>query len=90
MATKLRLWQATKYSRILYMDADTVLTGDTDSVFADTKVRAASWWMPVGSRIQTAPPLPQNAHSSFLAVPARDAGQPSSPSWYPACIPHLT
>ena len=27
MATKLRLWQLTQYERIMYLDADTVLTG---------------------------------------------------------------
>ena len=27
MATKLRLWQLTQYKRIMYLDADTVLTG---------------------------------------------------------------
>jgi len=33
MATKLRLWQMTQYQRIMYLDADTVLTGPVDSTF---------------------------------------------------------
>jgi glycogenin glucosyltransferase len=36
MATKLRLWQQLKYSRVLYMDADTVLTGDASDIFTNT------------------------------------------------------
>ena len=34
MATKLRLWQMTQYERILYLDADTVLTGDAAHIFS--------------------------------------------------------
>jgi len=34
MATKLRLWQLTQYSRVLYLDADTVLTGPVDQLFS--------------------------------------------------------
>jgi len=33
MATKLRLWQMTQYSRIMYLDADTILTGPVDETF---------------------------------------------------------
>jgi glycogenin glucosyltransferase len=33
MATKLRLWQMKQYQRILYLDADTVLTGDATEIF---------------------------------------------------------
>merc|ERR550537_1445575 len=33
MATKLRLWQLTQYERILYLDADTVLTGPVATLF---------------------------------------------------------
>ena len=33
MATKLRLWQMTQYERIMYLDADTVLTGPVDATF---------------------------------------------------------
>jgi len=33
MATKLRLWQMKQYERIMYLDADTVLTGDASAVF---------------------------------------------------------
>mmetsp|Transcript_28045 Transcript_28045/g.76589 ORF Transcript_28045/g.76589 Transcript_28045/m.76589 type:complete len:329 (+) Transcript_28045:302-1288(+) len=41
MATKLRLWQQLKYSRVLYMDADTVLTGEADDIFEKTEGFAA-------------------------------------------------
>jgi len=34
MATKLRLWQLTQYQRIMYLDADTVLTGAVADTFA--------------------------------------------------------
>jgi len=34
MATKLRLWQLTQYQRIMYLDADTVLTGPVAETFA--------------------------------------------------------
>jgi len=33
MATKLRLWQMKQYQKIMYLDADTVLTGDASSLF---------------------------------------------------------
>jgi len=33
MATKLRLWQMKQYERIMYLDADTVLTGDASEIF---------------------------------------------------------
>jgi len=33
MATKLRLWQLTQYNRVLYLDADTILTGPVSEVF---------------------------------------------------------
>jgi len=33
MATKLRLWQLTQYQRVLYLDADTILTGPVSDVF---------------------------------------------------------
>jgi len=33
MATKLRLWQLTQYEKVLYLDADTVLTGPVTKVF---------------------------------------------------------
>lgn len=33
MATKLRLWQMTQYKRIMYLDADTVLTGPVSEIF---------------------------------------------------------
>jgi len=41
MATKLRLWQQLKYERILYLDADTVLTGDASGAFDKVKGFAA-------------------------------------------------
>ncbi|EOD07169.1 hypothetical protein EMIHUDRAFT_97003 [Emiliania huxleyi CCMP1516] len=41
MATKLRLWQQLKYKRILYLDADTVLTGDASDAFDKVKGFAA-------------------------------------------------
>jgi glycogenin glucosyltransferase len=34
MATKLRLWQMTQYERIMYLDADTILTGPVAETFA--------------------------------------------------------
>jgi len=37
MATKLRLWQLTSYKRIMYLDADTVLTGPVADTFAAVK-----------------------------------------------------
>jgi len=36
MATKLRLWQLA-YSRVLYLDADTVLTGDATKIFNEVE-----------------------------------------------------
>merc|ERR1719487_2392883 len=33
MATKLRLWELTQYKRVLYLDADTILTGDASPTF---------------------------------------------------------
>jgi len=33
MATKLRLWELTQYKRVLYLDADTVLTGPVSHTF---------------------------------------------------------
>jgi glycogenin glucosyltransferase len=33
MATKLRLWQMTGYSKVMYLDADTVLAGDVSHTF---------------------------------------------------------
>jgi len=33
MATKLRLWQMTNYKRVMYLDADTVLTGSVAEIF---------------------------------------------------------
>jgi len=41
MATKLRLWQLTKYSRVMYLDADTVLTGPVSELFETVKTFAA-------------------------------------------------
>ena len=41
MATKLRLWQMTKYERIMYLDADTVLTGPVDATFKSVRGFAA-------------------------------------------------
>lgn len=41
MATKLRVWQQVKYSRILYLDADAVLTGNADVIFEETEGFAA-------------------------------------------------
>jgi len=41
MATKLRLWQLTQYDRIMYLDADTVLTGPVASLFETVKTFAA-------------------------------------------------
>merc|ERR1719263_1620695 len=41
MATKLRLWQMTQYERIMYLDADTVLTGPVDATFKSVKGFAA-------------------------------------------------
>jgi len=41
MATKLRLWQMTQYERIMYLDADTILTGDASSIFDSVKTFAA-------------------------------------------------
>merc|ERR550514_2129985 len=33
MATKLRLWELTQYKRVLYLDANTILTGDASPTF---------------------------------------------------------
>jgi hypothetical protein len=41
MATKLRLWQLTQYKRVLYLDADTILTGPVSDVFATISTFAA-------------------------------------------------
>ena len=41
MATKLRLWQMTQYERIMYLDADTVLTGPVDATFKSVRGFAA-------------------------------------------------
>jgi glycogenin glucosyltransferase len=41
MATKLRLWQMTQYSRIMYLDADTILTGPVDETFKTVQGFAA-------------------------------------------------
>ena len=41
MATKLRLWQLTQYQRVLYLDADTILTGPVDTVFSSITTFAA-------------------------------------------------
>lgn len=41
MATKLRLWQLTQYQRVLYLDADTILTGPVDTVFSSISTFAA-------------------------------------------------
>ena len=41
MATKLRLWQQRQYERILYLDADTVLTGDASDIFDTAESFAA-------------------------------------------------
>lgn len=41
MATKLRLWQQKQYQRIMYLDADTVLTGDATGIFDTVKTFAA-------------------------------------------------
>jgi len=37
MATKLRLWEMTQYERIMYLDADTILTGPVSETFATVK-----------------------------------------------------
>jgi len=41
MATKLRLWQLTQYQRVLYLDADTILTGPVSDVFGSVSTFAA-------------------------------------------------
>ncbi len=41
MATKLRLWQMTQYERVLYLDADTILTADASETFASVRGFAA-------------------------------------------------
>jgi len=41
MSTKLRLWQMTEYSRVLYLDADTILAGPVSELFATTTTFAA-------------------------------------------------
>ena len=41
MATKLRLWQLTQYQRVLYLDADTILTGTVSNVFTSVTTFAA-------------------------------------------------
>jgi len=41
MATKLRLWQLTQYNRVLYLDADTILTGPVSDVFSSINTFAA-------------------------------------------------
>jgi len=41
MATKLRLWQLTQFSRVLYMDADTALTAPVSNLFHTVKTFAA-------------------------------------------------
>jgi len=41
MATKLRLWELTQYRRVLYLDADTVLTGPVSKTFETVTTFAA-------------------------------------------------
>jgi len=41
MSTKLQLWQLTEYERVMYLDADTVLTGPVSQLFATVKTFAA-------------------------------------------------
>jgi len=41
MATKLRLWELTQYKRVLYLDADTVLTGPASPTFETVKTFGA-------------------------------------------------
>merc|ERR1719238_367183 len=41
MATKLRLWQMTQYERVMYLDADTVLTGPVNELFTTVKTFGA-------------------------------------------------
>merc|ERR1719238_1865398 len=41
MATKLRLWELTQYKRVLYLDADTVLTGPVAQTFETVTTFAA-------------------------------------------------
>ena len=41
MATKLRLWELTQYKRVLYLDADTVLTGPVSETFSTVTTFAA-------------------------------------------------
>lgn len=41
MATKIRLWQLTQYARVLYLDADTVLTSNVDDIFSTVTSFAA-------------------------------------------------
>ena len=41
MATKLRLWELTQYNRIMYLDADTVLTSPVSEIFETVTTFAA-------------------------------------------------
>merc|ERR1740138_1182869 len=41
MATKLRLWELTQYKRVLYLDADTILTGPVAKTFESVHTFAA-------------------------------------------------
>jgi glycogenin glucosyltransferase len=41
MATKLRLWELTQYKRVLYLDADTILTGPASPAFESVTTFAA-------------------------------------------------
>jgi len=41
MATKLRLWQMTQYERVMYLDADTILTSSVSKIFETVTTFAA-------------------------------------------------
>ena len=66
MATKLRLWQLTQYERIMYLDADTVLTG----------ARRPPPELAFVRRRDTASASPQHPSPSLLARPDLTARSP--------------
>ena len=51
MANKFRLWQQTQYERIMYLDADAVLTGPVSDLFETVTTFAAE--TPLNTRIST-------------------------------------
>jgi len=57
---KLRLWELTDYDRILYLDADTILTRPLDNIFTDAAVRTRSVRTLPSSLVDDEAPLPND------------------------------